>query len=126
MAELSPRLAALAGQHGLTSCWVHPVTVPGEDLAAAALVMFRHRDGMPTRLTWAAVHRTARLLRFVLQWDRSHRALAFAATHDTLTGLANALRRRRLNDIAKLAGSRPPSVLDLDHSSPSRRVGTSP
>jgi len=120
IAELSPRLAARAGARGLSSCWVHPVTVPGEDRPVAALIMFRHRDGLPTRLTWAAVHRTARLLRFMLQWDRSHRALAYAATHDTLTGLANRTAFvGRLTDIAKLAeGEAAVLFIDLDHFKP--------
>lgn len=100
--EMPPALAALARARGLASCWVHPVTVPGETAPAAALVMWRYADGAPTRFTWTAVHRTGRLLQLTLQWDRSHRALAFAATHDTLTGLANRLAFvARLEEIAK-------------------------
>ena len=78
--------------------------------------MWRPFDGMPTRFTWSAVHRTGRLLEFTLQWDRSHRALEFAATHDTLTGLANRQAFvARLEDIAKLAeGEAAVLFLDLD------------
>lgn len=118
--EMSPALAALARPRGLVSCWVHPVTVPGDERPAAALVMFRPFDGIPTRFTWTAVHRTGRLLRFTLQWDRSHRALEFAATHDTLTGLANRLAFvARLDDIAKLAeGQAAVLFIDLDRFKP--------
>ena len=102
--EMPPALAAMARARGLSSCWVHPVTLPGEAAAAAALIMWRPADGTPTRFTWTAVHRTGRLLQLTLQWDRSHRALAFAATHDTLTGLANRMAFvARLEEIAKLS-----------------------
>jgi diguanylate cyclase (GGDEF)-like protein/PAS domain S-box-containing protein len=119
-ADLPPSLAALAGAHGLASCWVHPVLVPGDDHPRAALIMWRPYDGIPTRFTWSAVHRTGRLLRFTLQWDRSHRALEFAATHDTLTGLANRPAFvGRLAEIAKVAeGEAAVLFLDLDRFKP--------
>ena len=118
--EMPPALAALARARGLVSCWVHPVDVPGDDRPSAALVMFRPVDGIPTRFTWRAVHRTGRLLRFTLQWDRSHRALEFAATHDTLTGLANRTAFvARLDEIAKLAeGQAAVLFIDLDRFKP--------
>jgi diguanylate cyclase (GGDEF)-like protein/PAS domain S-box-containing protein len=114
--ELPPSLAALARARGLASCWVHPVTLPGDPFPEAALIMWRPFDGVPTRFTWAAVHRTGRLLQFTLQWDRSHRALEFAATHDTLTGLANRPAfAGRLAEIAKLAeGEAAVLFIDLD------------
>ena len=82
--------------------------------------MWRPFDGMPTRFTWTAVHRSGRLLRFTLQWDRSHRALEFAATHDTLTGLANRTAFvGRLDHIAKLAeGEAAVLFIDLDRFKP--------
>jgi diguanylate cyclase (GGDEF)-like protein/PAS domain S-box-containing protein len=118
--DLSPSLAALARARGLSSCWVHPVSVPGDGQPAAALIMWRPFDGMPTRFTWTAVHRTGRLLQFTLQWDRSHRALEFAATHDTLTGLANRQAfLARLAEIAKLAeGEAAVLFIDLDRFKP--------
>jgi diguanylate cyclase (GGDEF)-like protein/PAS domain S-box-containing protein len=118
--ELPAGVAALARARGLVSCWVHPVTVPGDDRPVTALIMFRPFDGMPTRFTWTAVHRTGRLLRFTLQWDRSHRALEFAATHDTLTGLANRdAFVTRLDEIAKLAeGEAAVLFIDLDRFKP--------
>jgi diguanylate cyclase (GGDEF)-like protein/PAS domain S-box-containing protein len=117
---LSPSLAAVARARGMSSCWVHPVTVPGETAPAAALIMWRENDGAPTRFTWNAVHRTGRLLRLTLQWDRSHRALEFAATHDTLTGLANRTAFiGRLAEIAKLAeGEAAVLFIDLDQFKP--------
>ena len=120
LTELPLRLADLARSRGLASCWVHPVTVPGDDGPTSALIMWRPYDGIPTRFTWTAVHRTGRLLRLMLQWDRSHRALAFAATHDTLTGLANrSAFVQRVNDIAKLAeGEAAVLFVDLDRFKP--------
>lgn len=118
--DLAPALAGVVRARGLASCWVHPVTVPGDDRASAALVMWRPFDGMPTRFTWTAVHRTGRLLRLTLQWDRSHRALAFAATHDPLTGLANRPAFvDRLTEIAKVAGDEAAVLfIDLDRFKP--------
>jgi diguanylate cyclase (GGDEF)-like protein/PAS domain S-box-containing protein len=120
LTELPPRLADMALTRGLASCWVHPVTVPGDDRPTSALIMWRPYDGIPTRFTWSAVHRTGRLLRLMLQWDRSHRALAFAATHDTLTGLANrSAFVQRLDDIAKLSeGEAAVLFVDLDRFKP--------
>ncbi len=118
--DLPPSLAGLARARGLASCWVHPVTLPGQAFPEAALVMWRPLDGVPTRFTWSAVHRTGRLLQFTLQWDRSHRALEFAATHDTLTGLANRPAFvARLEEIAKLAeGEGAVLFIDLDDFKP--------
>jgi len=118
--DLPPALAGLARARGLASCWVHPVVLPGDPFPEAALIMWRPSDGVPTRFTWAAVHRTGRLLQFTLQWDRSHRALEFAATHDTLTGLANRPAFvARLEEIAKLAeGEAAVLFIDLDNFKP--------
>jgi diguanylate cyclase (GGDEF)-like protein/PAS domain S-box-containing protein len=118
--DLPPSLAGLARARGLASCWVHPVTLPGHACPEAALIMWRPLDGVPTRFTWSAVHRTGRLLQFTLQWDRSHRALEFAATHDTLTGLANRPAfAARLEEIAKLAeGEAAVLFIDLDDFKP--------
>jgi diguanylate cyclase (GGDEF)-like protein len=59
-------------------------------------------------------------MRLTLQWDRSHRALAFAATHDPLTGLANRLAFvDRLTEIAKVAGGEAAVLfIDLDRFKP--------
>jgi diguanylate cyclase (GGDEF)-like protein/PAS domain S-box-containing protein len=120
VSRMPPSMAALMRARGLASCWVHPVSVPGDDRPGAALVMWRPFDGIPTRFTWTAVHRTGRLLRFTLQWDRSHRALSFAASHDPLTGLANRPAFvGRLADIAKLAeGEAAVLFVDLDRFKP--------
>jgi diguanylate cyclase (GGDEF)-like protein/PAS domain S-box-containing protein len=117
---LSPGAAARARAEGLASCWVHPVTVPGDEGPTAVMVMWRPHDGIPTRFTWLAVHRTGRLLRFTLQWDRSHRALEYAATHDVLTGLANrSAFTSRVREIATLAeGEASVLFVDLDRFKP--------
>ncbi len=118
--DLPPSLALLARERGFASCWVHPVVVPGETDPGAALVIWRPLGGLPTAFTWTAVRRTGQLLRLTLQWDRSHRALEYAATHDTLTGLAN--RKTfldRMGDLAKGGGGGAAVLfVDLDHFKP--------
>ncbi|HZA00562.1 MAG TPA: diguanylate cyclase [Acidimicrobiales bacterium] len=112
--DLPPALRPWARDRGLASCWVHPVTVTGEPAPVAALVIWRALAGTPSPFTWRAVERTGQLLRLTLQWDRSHRALEYAATHDTLTGVAN--RKAfldRLDDVAK-AGAGRSAVLFID------------
>jgi diguanylate cyclase (GGDEF)-like protein/PAS domain S-box-containing protein len=117
--ELPPALAERARARGLASCWSHPVSVPGGG-PVAALVLWRPEDGKLTRFSWRAIHRVGRLLRFTLQWDRNHRALAFAASHDALTGLANRPAFvGRLAEIAKAAESEGAVLfLDLDRFKP--------
>jgi diguanylate cyclase (GGDEF)-like protein/PAS domain S-box-containing protein len=123
LADLSllPRpLAALAAAHGHAACWVHPVTAPGDPDPLTALTIWRPRPGLPTRFTWTTVRRIGQLLRLTLQWDRSHRDLQYAATHDELTGLAN---RVTFHDrLATVAGGGEGSAavlfLDLDHFKP--------
>lgn len=118
--ELSPALATQARAAGFESCWVHPVAVPGEPAPVAAFVIWRSLVGPPSPFSWSAVQRTGKLLRLTLQWDRSHRALEYAATHDTLTGVANRkVFLDRLRDVAK-AGVGESAVLfiDLDHFKP--------
>jgi diguanylate cyclase (GGDEF)-like protein/PAS domain S-box-containing protein len=117
---LSPALATRARAAGFQSCWVHPVAVPGEPEPVAALVIWRSLVGPPSPFSWSAVQRTGKLLRLTLQWDRSHRALEYAATHDTLTGVANRkVFLDRLREVAK-AGVGESAVLfiDLDHFKP--------
>jgi diguanylate cyclase (GGDEF)-like protein/PAS domain S-box-containing protein len=118
--ELPASLAVRARAAGLESCWVHPVNVPGDTGPAAALVIWRPLAGLPTPFTWTVVRRTGQLLRLTLQWERSHQALEYAATHDTLTGVANRqvfLDRRR--EVGR-AGAGESAVLfvDLDHFKP--------
>jgi len=118
--ELPEPLAARAREAGFASCWVHPVTVPGDPEPGAALVIWRPLGGLPTPFTWSAVQRTAQLLRLTLQWDRSHRALEYAATHDTLTGVANRkVFLDRIREVSKAgAGQSAVLFIDLDHFKP--------
>ena len=118
--QLSPALATQARVAGFESCWVHPVAVPGEPEPVAAFVIWRPLAGPPSPFSWSAVQRTGKLLRLTLQWDRSHRALEYAATHDTLTGVANRkVFLDRIRDVSK-AGAGVSAVLfiDLDHFKP--------
>jgi diguanylate cyclase (GGDEF)-like protein len=113
-------LAALARAQGYEACWVHPVVVPGDTEALAAIIVWRTRAGAPTRFTWTTVRRVGQLLRLTLQWDRSHRNLQYAATHDQLTGLGN--RHAFLERLATVAaapeGRAAVLFLDLDHFKP--------
>jgi len=55
-----------------------------------------------------------------LQWNRSRRALEFAATHDPLTGVANRRAfRDRLGEVARRGGGRAAVLfIDLDNFKP--------
>ena len=118
--ELPAPLATRAREAGLASCWVHPVAVPGEPEPVAAFVIWRPLAGLPTPFTWSSVQRTGQLLRLTLQWDRSHRALEYAATHDTLTGVANRkVFLDRLREVSKAGGGESAVLfIDLDHFKP--------
>jgi diguanylate cyclase (GGDEF)-like protein len=118
--ELPTPLAARARAAGFASCWVHPVAVPDEPEPVAAFVIWRPLAGLPTPFTWSAVQRTGQLLRLTLQWDRSHRALEYAATHDALTGVANRqVFLDRLREVSKAgAGQSAVLFIDLDHFKP--------
>jgi len=107
-------LAALARAEGFQSCWVHPVSLVEGDRPVAAIVVWRRHAGEPTRFNSGTLRKAGQLLRLTLQWDRSHRTLQFAATHDALTGLANRQAfRDRLTAVAK-AGEGQAAVLYLD------------
>ena len=111
---LPATLAPQARAAGFESCWVHPVSVPGEPEPVAAFVIWRPLAGLPSPFSWSAVERTGKLLRLTLQWDRSHRALEYAATHDTLTGVANRkVFLDRLREVSK-AGVGKSAVLFID------------
>ena len=118
--DLSPPVAALAVAQGHAACWVHPVTAPGDDRPLAAITIWRSRPGRPTAFTWQTVRRAGQLLRLTLQWDRSHRSLQYAATHDQLTGLANRVAfLDRLTTVASRHEGRAAVLfLDLDHFKP--------
>jgi diguanylate cyclase (GGDEF)-like protein/PAS domain S-box-containing protein len=115
-----PSLAALAAAEGYAACWVHPVAGPGESSPRSAIVIWRTREGAPTRFTWTTVTRVGQLLRLTLQWHGSHRSLQYAATHDQLTGLAN--RQAFLDRLATVAaageGRAAVLFIDLDHFKP--------
>lgn len=115
-----PSLAALAAAEGYAACWVHPVAGPGESSPRSAIVIWRTREGAPTRFTWTTVTRVGQLLRLTLQWHGSHRSLQYAATHDQLTGLAN--RQAFLDRLATVAaageGRSAVLFIDLDHFKP--------
>jgi len=112
--ELPGPLAALARAEGYEACWVHPVALAADEQPVAAIIVWRTYAGPPTRFTWNTMRKAGQLLRLVLQWDRSHRTLEFAATHDPLTGLANRQAfRERVTAVAK-AGEGQAAVLYLD------------
>jgi diguanylate cyclase (GGDEF)-like protein/PAS domain S-box-containing protein len=118
--RLPPPLAALAHAEGFQACWVHPIVVSGDPAPRSALVIWRRLPGPPSRFTWTTVRRLGQLLRLTLQWDRSHRTLKFAATHDPLTGLANRVAFNERLELVLRGGEDRAAVLflDLDHFKP--------
>jgi len=82
---------------------VQPVTVGADDHPVAAIVVWTRHRGWPMRFRRISLRRAGQLLRLVLQWDRSHRTLEYAATHDPLTGLAN---RQSFHDRLKAVAGR--------------------
>jgi diguanylate cyclase (GGDEF)-like protein/PAS domain S-box-containing protein len=113
-------LAALAKAEGYEACWVRPVALADEEQPGAAIILWRRMAGAPTRFTWNTLLKAGQLLRLVLQWDRSHRSLEFAATHDALTGLANRQSfQDRLVTVAKSRSGRAAVLyIDLDRFKP--------
>lgn len=118
--QLPPPLAVLAHAEGFQACWVHPIVVSSDPEPGSALVVWRRFPGPPSRFTWTTVRRVGQLLRLTLQWDRSHRTLEFAATHDPLTGLANRIAFRDRLEAVLQGGEDKAAVLslDLDHFKP--------
>jgi len=113
-------LAALARAEAYESCWVHPVSLVEGERPVAAIIVWRRHPGRPTRFNRNTLRKAGQLLRLTLQWDRSHRTLEFAATHDPLTGLANRQAfRERLTAITKSSeGNSAVLYLDLDRFKP--------
>lgn len=113
-------LAALARAEAYESCWVHPVSLSTGAQPVAAIVVWRRHPGRPTRFNEGTLRKAGQLLRLTLQWDRSHRTLQFAATHDPLTGLANRQAfRERLTAVARGGEGRAAVLyLDLDRFKP--------
>ncbi|MGH9212930.1 MAG: diguanylate cyclase domain-containing protein [Acidimicrobiales bacterium] len=113
-------LSALAKAEGYEACWVHPVALAQGEDPMAAIIMWHRLPGPPTRFTWSTLRKAGQLLRLILQWDRSHRSLEFAATHDALTGLANRQAfHERLAAVSKSGeGQAAVLCLDLDHFKP--------
>jgi diguanylate cyclase (GGDEF)-like protein/PAS domain S-box-containing protein len=107
-------LAALARAEGYESCWVLPVALADGEDPVAAIIVWRRHPGSPNRLNLNTLRKASQLLRLTLQWDRSHRRLKYAATHDPLTGLANRQAfHDRLEAVAK-SGEGHAAVLYLD------------
>jgi diguanylate cyclase (GGDEF)-like protein/PAS domain S-box-containing protein len=118
--ELPGPLAALARADGYEACWVHPVAMETDQAPTAAVVVWRTVPGGPNVFLRDNLRRASQLFRLTLQWDRSHRALEFAATHDPLTGLVN---RQTFHDrVAAVsqarAGHAAVLYLDLDYFKP--------
>jgi diguanylate cyclase (GGDEF)-like protein/PAS domain S-box-containing protein len=113
-------LAALARAEAYESCWVHPVSMNAGAQPVAAIIVWRRHSGKPTRFNEGTLRKAGQLLRLTLQWDRSHRTLEFAATHDPLTGLANRQAfRDRLTAVARSGEGRAAVLyLDLDRFKP--------
>ncbi len=94
--------------------WIQPLRVGSEP---AAVVGWHLARWTITTFTEAALERTARLVGLALGWDESSRALAWAASHDQLTGLDN--RMAFLEALATPTGEASAVLyLDLDDFKP--------
>jgi diguanylate cyclase (GGDEF)-like protein/PAS domain S-box-containing protein len=112
--ELPGPLAALAKAEGYEACWVHPVALTAGEDAVAAIIVWRRYAGSPSRFNVNTLRKVGQLLRLTLQWDRSHRSLEFAATHDSLTGLANRQAFHERMEAVSKGGDGQTAVLYLD------------
>jgi diguanylate cyclase (GGDEF)-like protein/PAS domain S-box-containing protein len=86
LTALSGPTQAIAAEHGFGGYWIEPIEVTG----ASALVTLWTAAGeiLPT-LHSQGMELVRDLLGVILRWVDQQHELDFAATHDTLTGLAN-------------------------------------
>ena len=84
--NLPPECAEPARAAGASDVWIQPLRVGPHPAAVIAWHLARWTI---TTFTEAALERAARLVGLALGWDESSRALAWAASHDQLTGLDN-------------------------------------
>lgn len=112
--DLRPDMAAIAGSLGLAACWVFPVLVP-EVAAPAAIIVWRAEEGRPWVSHQEVLHRITQLVALSIRRHEDDLALAHAAWHDGLTGVANRAQFfARLDECARHGSSAGFGVLYLD------------
>jgi diguanylate cyclase (GGDEF)-like protein/PAS domain S-box-containing protein len=114
---LPPAIAGAAEAAGFRTCWVWSADASEGGEPPAWVVVWRREDHTDTDQTRRmAVARLARLAGLVVDRVRAEEATVWAATHDSLTGLAN--RARFYADLeealASAGGSALTAVLFLD------------
>lgn len=114
--ELAPETreaAAALGRHG---CWLAQVRVGREREASAALVVWNPTPGPPGPVYRDDLRRAIRVAELGLQWELQQRLLAWDASHDRLTRLANRVELQERLD--RGAGPRAVLFCDLDDFKP--------
>ena len=122
--ELPPSVREPAAEAGVRSCASVAVSVDPQESPSAVIVAWRRHDLPLHVFSMGRMQRAAKLVGLALQWERGRRALQWAATHDSLTGLHN--RQAFLAQLAQAARpGRAPSgttttvlYLDLDDFKP--------
>lgn len=100
----------LAADSGLASCWAIPITVRGDHLPSAALVILRPIDSPPKPHN-TTVERVGTLVALAIESDRNRRAWRRSAVTDQLTELPN---RSGLDEwLRARAADRPDDALAL-------------
>ena len=87
--DLPPAVRELASSAGVRSCAAIAVPVEPDADPSAVIVAWRRHDLPLHVFSTGRVARAARLVGLALEWERGRRALRWAATHDSLTGLEN-------------------------------------
>ncbi|MCB0971123.1 MAG: GGDEF domain-containing protein [Acidimicrobiales bacterium] len=111
---LPTRIAAAAADQGYEACWSHPVSRPGTDYVDAVLVFWRRERGAPEPNATMMAGRLVSLCEMILERVEHSRQMAFAATHDVLTGLPNRARFFEAVDEHLTVSTGPIGVLYLD------------
>jgi diguanylate cyclase (GGDEF)-like protein/PAS domain S-box-containing protein len=86
----------VAEEQGYRACWAFPISRAGTPFVDAVLVVWRREPGLPEPSAHILASRLVRLCELILERVEHGRALAHAARHDALTGLAN---RERFFDV---------------------------
>jgi diguanylate cyclase (GGDEF)-like protein len=83
---LPAAVRALAAERGFGGYWIEPIERQG---ASAVVILWTPATGVPPTLHSQGIELVRELLGVILRWVDQRHQLDFAATHDTLTGLAN-------------------------------------
>jgi diguanylate cyclase (GGDEF)-like protein len=87
--DLPAKLHEIAADDQVSSCAAIAVAVERHEPPSAVLVAWRRHDLPLHVFSTERMQRAGRLVGLALQWERGRRALEWAASHDSLTGLHN-------------------------------------